>query len=273
MSRILYTPGREKKIRGPKRIWIFPAVLGMFFALAIAGGIFFLRRPEWQISAVAIDGLRVIPESAMRSRVAGILAGAYLGLVPRSSVLLARGHAIAEDLKKEFPPIRDVAVRKRFPNRLDIRVTERRLWGIFCNDLKPGMDFSCVAVDETGYAYAPSPAAKGALILLVRSDGDAVPVGAFAIESGVIDLLRRIADQMPASAGSAPLSFELPSGIRSEFRAVMPEGYYIIFRRDGDLANALRVLKKVLDEEIKDKRTDIDYIDLRFGNKVFYKMR
>ena len=36
-------------------------------------------------------------------------------------------------------------------------------------------------------------------------------------------------------------------------------------------ANALRVLKKVLDEEIGDKRGGLDYIDLRFGNKVFYK--
>lgn len=273
MSRILYASGREKKMGERARPRIFLWIIAICAVLAIAGGIFVLRRPEWQIRAITITGLRVIPEGAVRENVADALAGTHLWVIPRSSIVFARERTIADALKKEFPPIRDLAVRKRFPNRLDIAVTERRLWAIFCNDLKTATSSSCVAMDETGYAYADSPAPRGALILRVRSDGAAVPVGAFAVSEGIMDRLRRATEQMPASAGSAPLSFELSRDIRSEFRAIMPEGYRVIFRRDDDLANALRVLKKVLDEEIQEKRARLDYIDLRFGNKVFYKMK
>lgn len=273
MSRILYTSGREKKMSRPGRLKVLPLIIGILAVFAVAGGVVILRRPAWQIRVIVIEGLRVIPDGAMRAHIADALGGTYLRVIPRSSLALAQEHTIAEGLKKSFPPIQDVAVHKQFPDRLDIAVTERRLWSIFCNDLNTAASSSCVAMDETGYAYAASPAAYGVLILRVRSDGAAVPVGSFAVSEEIMDRLRRVTDRMPASAGSAPLGFELSREIGSEFRAVMPEGYRIIFRRDDDLENALRVLKKVLDEEIGEKRTRLDYIDLRFGNKVFYKMR
>ena len=69
------------------------------------------------------------------------------------------------------------------------------------------------------------------------------------------------------------MSYELISDFPKEIRVVGPEGYRVYFDRESDLQNAFRVLKTVLAEEIKDRRARLDYIDLRFGNKVFYKLQ
>jgi hypothetical protein len=47
----------------------------------------------------------------------------------------------------------------------------------------------------------------------------------------------------------------------------------LILNVKDDYSRVFSVLKTVLENEIKDKAKDIDYIDLRFGNKVFYKYK
>ncbi len=272
MSRILYTPRHEKKMSAVSRGRTFRVVAVALAACVILLAIFFLWRPAWQIRRVTIQGLRVVPESVIRERIADSLVGAYAWMVPRASILVVRTGAIADQIKKEFPQVRDVAVAKRFPDALDVSVTERSLWGIFCNDLKTATS-TCAAIDESGYAYATSPEVTGALIMRVRSDGADVSVGSFAVEHTTMDRMRALADGLSAAAGSLPLNFELRAQLPSEIRALMPEGYRIIFRRDDDPAHTLVILKKVLDEEIGDRRKRLDYIDLRFGNKVFYKLK
>lgn len=273
MSRILYTTARhEKKMSAVARGRTFCMLAGALAVCVIAAAIFFLWRPAWQIRHVMIQGLHAVPESAIRENVARSIAGAYGWVIPRGSIIAARTGAIGDQIKKEFPAVREVAVARRFPDALDVSVTERSLWSIFCSDLKIAAR-SCVAIDESGYAYASSPEVTGALLLRVRSDGADVSVGSFAVEHGVVDRMRTLANGLPAAAGSAPLNFELRTELPSEIRAFMPEGYRIIFRRDDDAARSLAILKKVLDEEIGGKRKRLDYIDLRFGNKVFYKMK
>ncbi len=272
-SRILYTAGKEKKIEQKRRRRIAPFMLIILSGAAIIGGIFAVYRPQWQISVVTVRGLRMIPDSAVHESVGRVLAGAYLWIVPHSFILTVRESAVAARIQKEFPEIQEIAVHKQFPNRLDIAVTERSLWGIFCNDLMSAASSTCVAMDASGYAYASSPELTGLLVTRVRSDGADVAVGSSATDPDTMDRLRILRENLPGAAGSAPVDFQLRKDMPGEIRVAMPEGYNIIFKHDDDFINAFRVLKKVLDEEIGDKRTKLDYVDLRFGNKVFYKLK
>ena len=194
-------------------------------------------------------------------------------VVPRSSILAASSAGIADGIKKEFPAIKNISVQKRFPDSLDIAVDERNFWGIFCNDLAGSASSTCVMIDESGYAYAESPEPKGSLILKVRSDDAGVSVGDFAVRPETMDRIRILAQKLPEAAGVWAEDFELRQDAPRDIRAAMAGGFHIFLRTDTDLANAMRVLKKVLDEEIGDRRSKLDYIDLRFGNKVFYKLR
>ena len=44
-----------------------------------------------------------------------------------------------------------------------------------------------------------------------------------------------------------------------------------LWEKDDDIEYQLSNLKYVLDEEIKARRGELEYVDLRLGNKVYYK--
>jgi hypothetical protein len=63
--------------------------------------------------------------------------------------------------------------------------------------------------------------------------------------------------------------FQLPEKGSNEVRVVIDRGYSIYFNTQDDFDRQLANLKLVLNEKVKDKK--INYIDLRFGNRVYIK--
>ncbi|MBI4652777.1 hypothetical protein HY750_00795 [Candidatus Kuenenbacteria bacterium] len=61
---------------------------------------------------------------------------------------------------------------------------------------------------------------------------------------------------------------------KTEIRVVAKDGFEIYFDIFfSDLDQQINTLRKVLDQEIKDKLSSLEYIDLRFGNRVYYKVK
>jgi hypothetical protein len=60
------------------------------------------------------------------------------------------------------------------------------------------------------------------------------------------------------------------AGIREVY---LKEGWYILLNDKNEPDQTFSNLELVLDQEIKEKRPKLDYIDLRFGKKVFYKLK
>jgi cell division septal protein FtsQ len=61
---------------------------------------------------------------------------------------------------------------------------------------------------------------------------------------------------------------------KTEIRVVTKDGFEIYFDIFfSDLDQQINTLRKILDQEIKDKISSLEYIDLRFGNRVYYKIK
>ncbi len=271
-SRILYTPrdvrpwNRRAEARRKTRLWILGgcAVLALF----LAGGAVLTRIPAFQVKEIEIRGLTTLDSEEVRGRARTMLSGAYAFVIPRGMVLTVSGKGIGRALMNEFPRIKTVSVKKHLPDALEIFVEERTPWGIFC-----GVDGRCAYIDEMGYAYESAPSFSGRLVTKVLSDAAIPAIPSQAVEPALMEKTRVIGDEVKKILNASTVSYELISDLPKEIRVVAPEGYRIYFDRESDLQNAFRVLKTVLAEEIKDKRARLDYIDLRFGNKVFYKLK
>lgn len=272
-SRILYMPfGNSKKRRQGKKI--IPPVMVCATVLLMASVAFFvLRLPSVQISVIAISGLETIDERAVRERIVYGITGSRLLFLPRSSFLLADTAALAEDLRAAFPAIAEARIEKVFPRSLAVAVTERTFWGIACNTLQETAPRQCVSLDTTGYAYADAPRPQGNLIVVVETDHAKLQAGRQQIERLLMEQMSALRGGIRQAIGLEVLRFELKERVPDEIRVRTADGFMIYFRRDDDFADVFRVLKKVLDAEIGDRRAALDYIDARFGNKVFYKLR
>ena len=272
-SRIVYTPsGASKKRQKARRIFWYTLIVVAVLLLSI-GAVTALRASSLQIRQITLRGVSTLDTHTIRESVNAHLAGTRIPIVPRSSFFLVDADAIATDLEKEFPRIEHAAAVKTFPDKLDVTITERTLWGVFCTGSESSSTPVCGYIDAGGIVYEQAPEPRGSLLVVIRSDGEGDAVPRQAVDAGVMAEIRAIRDGLSSAAGVTVVNFELRSRVPSEIRATAGAGFTLIFRREDDVSATLRVLKRVLDEEIKKRQSGLDYIDLRFGNKVFYKMR
>lgn len=233
-----------------------------------------LRLPAWQIIKIEVRGIETLSAEEIKSSVRDLLRGEYATLIPKSSFFLAQSEAIGQSLKKQFLRIAAVDVHKEFPDELQISVQERKLWGIFCNDLLEKNDNTqCFYIDTNGVGYERAPRSIGSLILKIHSDQEELLLGEYIIEEPLARRMQFISAELKRAFGIETIGYMFLSRLPREIRVVTADGFQIYFNREDDFRNTFRVLKTVLEEEIKEKRPTLEYIDLRFGNKVFYKLR
>ena len=131
----------------------------------------------------------------------------------------------------------------------------------------------CAYVDTDGVAYQRSPISSGFLIMKISTDASSTPIGDDLIERASIERMIRLKRELPATVGLSITSYELMAAIPHEIRAMTNKGFALVVKDSDDVNNMIRVLKTVLEKEIGSRRKNLDYIDLRFGNKVFYKFK
>ncbi|MBI2640600.1 MAG: FtsQ-type POTRA domain-containing protein [Candidatus Sungbacteria bacterium] len=269
MSRVIYTPREERLPRRRFHMRRFFLVLAAFSLLGviIAGMVYVLRFPRWQIREISFSGLEVLSQEEIASKIKHELQGEFAALIPRSSFFLAETASLAESLQKEFPRIEQISIKKDFPDKLKISAKERKLFGIFCGQS------SCAYIDASGFAYESAPNFSGSLITKIKSDAPDPAVGQNAVEPALMERLIFLGEEIKRSLGIMSVVHELSSQAPREIRVETDEGFKIFFNRDDDFQNVFRVLKTVLDEEIKEKRARLEYIDVRFGNKAFYRLK
>lgn len=271
-NRIVYAPSGAFKKRRGRKIFFYVAIGTVLVVLPVSM-VLIVRTSALQINKVMLHGVRTLDEQAVRERIGTHLAGMRALVLRESFFFFANTDAIASDLERAFPRIEHATAVKNFPDKLEVMIMERTFWGIFCNGSQGSSTPVCAYIDSAGVVYERAPEPQGKLIMVIRSDTEDTAIPRQAVDSGAMAQISALVEKLPTETGIPVASFELRSRVPSEIRASASEEFTLIFKREDDVSATLRVLQRVLNEEIKSKRSRLDYIDLRFGNKVFYKLR
>lgn len=267
-DRIVYAPlNSPVKNRSQLRRKFFVAAAVFLFLIIFAGAVYAIHFPEWQIKKFEISGLEVLKKEGIVAEISGATSGEYAPFIPKSSFFLVSGEKIKKALVEKFPRIEEATADKNFPDTLVVSIKERKLWGIFCGAQ------NCAYVDKNGVLYEEAPSSQGSLILKITSDAERFSIPSRALDDLTIQKMEALYRGLKEKLGLDVIGFQLFSKIPGEIRVMVSDGFKIYFNRDDDLENAFKVVKTVLEEEIKDKLGRLEYIDARFGNKVFYKIR
>jgi len=280
-NRLLYTPKEKRQFGDPKKsrkLWIIGGVGVVIFL--IAGAVLMVRTESFRVSTISVMGIDSLHEDDVRRSLRASMAGSYFGVVPYAFLLATPTGMLADKLKHDFPLIAEVNIAKEFPRTLSVTVKERTLFGIMCNDkvdeavaLQEGKQTQCVYVDSTGFAYQQAPQTNGLLITKISTDMPDITVGTQVIDKGMMQRIVDVSRKIPSVIGTPIVGYEFLSAIAHEVRVMTRRGFSLMIERDNNLDNTIYVLKTVLEKEIGSKRDMLDYIDLRFGNKVFYKLK
>ena len=265
MSRkTLRSPKQARKARQKAARLVF---LYLFLGALMVGGLLYLfSRPLFRIQTIEVSGARRVPEDRIKSLVEQSLSGTYFGFLPKAHTLLYPKTRIKESLLKEFPVLSGVSITLQNLAALRVAVREREPKALWCADMR-----RCFLVDEAGFAFAtPEEGTEGKYYRLQRL-ATSSPLGTVVINPTELEHLLSFFSSLEDMQLSPETTFLSDDG---DVEVVLQEGMRMFVRKE-EYVRALLNLKTLLGEhDLLPKRNDsltVDYLDLRFGNKIYFK--
>ncbi len=231
----------------------------------------------FSIKQVVISGNVHMTTEEVNTIVEESLGGKYVWLFPKRNGFLYQKDEIIENIQKAYPRVKSVKVYTEAFSTLNVRIEERSLTSLWCSVTQ------CYEVDTNGFIYAELLPDEVVDPLTVTFNGleekvGSNPVGATLMEPVVYSEILEVATLMKEA--------QLPVKV-VEFRS-KDEVYFwiadtvgtstvsnkrrVIFTTRKSYTEAFENLKTALKSDAFSKGMNFEYIDTRFGNKVFYKI-
>ncbi len=279
---------REHRLRRRRRIFVALSVL--FFVL-IGTGVYLSRLPRIQLTTVEVVGNKVVDTDDIVSHVEQYLSGHYAYLIPHRDALIYPRQKIVADLVKSFPRFDSVAVYRTSWHTLQVTVSEvrgRALWcGATDTDLSAGATAQpCYFTDETGRIVSDAPYYSGNVYPrffggTIRASSarldDTNPIGTsftdpdtfqklIAFQDAVANFGFQIRSVNIGTDTEDTILIDLGGGKTAPVRFHKEDNFGTL---EGNLSAALG--NPTLANALKTDKQNLEYFDLRFTNKVYYK--
>lgn len=242
--------------------------------------IFLARLPRLQITTVTVLGNEVLATKDIEDEVRATLSGNYFFVFPKTNALLYPKNTLRKDLLKKFPRLKTLEINHPSLEELVIGITERRSIYLWCGPtLLSEEKKSCYYTDEKGYIFSKSPYFSGEVYF--KFYGAKVPLDENnPLTESIADLelfskLLTFKDSL-TQIGLNPYALIL-SETESKFLVTINDTTTRIILSDkNDFGRVFTTLSSALTVEplasaLKEGGTPIDYIDLRYANKVYFK--
>jgi len=227
------------------------------------------------VQDVHITGNEVIEDADIREVVYTQMEGRYVYLFDKRNILLYPKEQMRTALRTTFPRLQKVRISSDGITKIHIDVSERESTYLWCGDEVPvqntDMRNACYFMDKSGFIFSKAPHFSGNVYF--RWFGSPlepdVASGAQFIDTDTFTTLTHFID------GVSELGFE-PTRLTV---GTNTPAYTVAFANDSalligeieDVSFLLDTLQSALSE--LDRGRPLEYIDLRFGNKVFYKYK
>ena len=157
-------------------------------------------------------------------------------------------------------------ISKKFPRTLIVSFVQEKPWLIFCH-----ADNSCFYVGKKGVLGERAPRfSDNPLPELTVIAPENLKIGDFIISESQADYINTLFNAF-LGVNAVPVKVEVLN--TAEAKIFVAEGWFILTSFGLDPAKISQDLKLLLDQKIGDKRHLLEYIDMRFLNKAFYKLK
>jgi len=248
---------KKKSILKNKFFWIFALVLIAFISL------FYLICfcSYFQIKNIKISGNYKVSAENIRKVIEENIPKKIL-FFNSKSIFLINLNKVEEGLLEKFPHVENIFFDKDFPDKLIIEIKEREPVAVFEKDnryfliAKDGVIF-----EETGE--------KESWLVVKNPAVSEIELGKEVIERERIEKIIIIETGLEA-LDIQTIEAEIVNDQRVNVKT--SEDWQAFFNFDNDVSNQVFNLGVVLKEKISPgKRRNLEYVDLRFGNQVYYK--
>ncbi|MDD5050792.1 MAG: hypothetical protein PHV93_03575 [Candidatus Pacebacteria bacterium] len=263
---------KRKRLIG-KAVAIIFAVVVILFSLSFVSG----------ISATTIHTVQVVgadsTDAPLIEKVArGELEGKYFHFISRANSLFFPKQKIENDILNTFPSVESVKVTRADVHTLLVKITEREPFAFWCTGKVtslPPQNAKCYLLDKDGliFAKASDPLPPNLLTYSGAVEKQTDPIGEHFLTSDDLHNLSAFLEFLGA-LHLTPLFIVADSS--GELEVYIEGGHKLLLRTGMPYDTALQNLESLFNDSTLDWGekgipASLEYIDLRFDNKVFYK--
>jgi len=247
---------KKKSIFKSKLFWIL-----LLSVLSACGLVYFLIFSEiFQIKEINISGNLIISNEQLLRVIEPNIRKQIIW--ETKSIFLIDLNKIEQEILKQFPEIENIRIKRRLPELLISEVKERQIFAAI--RLPSGKVFS---VDKYGIAFEERQRQNDLLI-------DFSNEKEFTFGENVIDgeKLKAISEIKELLQKRLDIETEKLLFLDDRLNITTSRGFKIYFGFITDVKDQIFNLEMLGKEKLKtEDLQSLEYIDLRFGDKVFYK--
>jgi len=182
---------------------------------------------------------------------------------------------IKTTLTAAFPVITDISVGKKLFNSVTVNFEKRIPIGLWCHPSggHPEGD-SCYYFDKEGIVFKEAPVTEGGLILKIQdSEKKEIFLGAQAINTTQLKFIMDFNNKLSDNGQIKIVEFKIGPSADFDLTAVTAYGWLIYLDQKQNPISVANNLFTILSEVIKNKVSNLEYIDLRIPTRIFYKLK
>ncbi len=277
--RNVLTSPRLSELKKRRKRAILNRFLLLIFGIAIIFGFFVYisRLNSLNISEVQVSGNQVLDSDTIKTVTQEQLSGKYLWLFPKTNILYYPKSSIQNALQDKFKRIGSLSLSVKSDQTLQVSVKERVALYIWCGAAPvESKDSKCYFLDDSGYIFDEAPYFSGSVYF--KFYGGDLTIGSYFLQQNFKQLIP-FKDTL-VSLGLKPTAIYLTDD--GDMQIFLSGGTSltstpkIILKADADFQNVAENLQAALNTEplkskFKNEYSKLEYIDLRFGNKVYDK--
>lgn len=256
----------------PKKPFFKKRAFWLLFLLSvlIAGGVyFFIFFKPLQVGRVVILGNKEVPTKELETLIFNnIKRKLCFGITLNGSqnIFLVNTVRINNMALGQYPIIDSLSIKKTLPNTLEVNIIERKPFAIFHND-------EYFFIDEKGVAFKRTSADLPGLLIVRQIDkveAKEIVLGTEVIKREIAEKIARIKKGLEEKSQVAIKEVNITSEERLDIKT--EENWLAYFNLTTDINLQIEKLVLLLEEELpKESRAELQYIDLRFKDRVYYK--
>lgn len=259
---------RESRRRRQLRLF-WRLIIFLLISSAAATTFFIFLDQKLKIKNIIITGNERIETEQITAAAREILERKKFFIFSGDNILLVNSQNLSRELKEKIAAIDELNVERDFGQKeLRLELKERKGWAVWCRNESE----ECFYIDEKGVIFRAAPRFYGDLVLkIMDSRSEILGPGKTILDPELLKKIREFQTNIFQVQGIAINTIEISPDL--VFKLGTRDGWHIILDSQTDTVLAAENLKLLLSSAIKDGAGELDYIDLRFPDKSFFKFK
>ncbi len=256
----------QTRINWKRVLWIIGTLV------ALTAIVFLIRLPRVQVKNIEVNGTNVAYPGDVSEFVQNQLRGNKLFILPKTSIFLIPTHTLEKDIAAAFPRFQTVTINRKNFSTISVNVTEYQGVYLWCVDSD-----TCYFMDQNGMAFAPAPYFSGDAYPKIFN-GTLQQIPFQAVTAGQLAIIATLMSHVP-SLGIEPSEFHFDSAHQLRMTFIHNgQQSMLLFDPTSSINDAITALftglrTDPLASKFRDANRVLQYIDLRFSDRVVYKFQ